>query len=302
MSEEKMSEEKSTAGSEHSAPYVSEEKTHTHSYPVFGFSALALIAVVFIGLFGYSIHERNAANQFARENDQPSATLQDTRAQIDALNAKLNAVAAEQRQQAQPAPEPVRRLAAHPAAVRHSKPDPRWKKFQEQLDSQGQKIDAQNKEIDATRQDPASTRTDLTSSIAKTHDELVVLQKKGQRNYYEFDVDKSKHYFHAGPVEVSLRKADTKHQYADLNLMVNDREMQQKHLNLYQPASFYPGEEQQPLLVVVNSITKNHIHGYISAPKYRDSELAAVTDATTQAAAPADSANPSSGPQLRPRQ
>jgi len=298
-----MLEEQATPGSEHSAPHVLEEKTHTtsSSYPVFGFSALALILVVFIGLFGYSIHERNAANQFARENDQTTAALKDTRAQIDALNAKLNAVAAEQQQQAQPAPAPVRRVAAQPV-VHHSKPDPRWKKFQDQLDAQGQKIDAQNKAIDDTRQDLASTRTDLQSSIAKNHDELVVLQKKGERSYYEFDVDKSKHYSHAGPVGVSLRKADTKHQYADLNLEVNDREVQQKHLNLYQPAMFYPSEDQQPMQVVVNSITKNHIHGYISTPKYRDSELAAMTGSANQPAATADNGNAGSAPQLKPRQ
>lgn len=295
-----MLEENATPESEHSAPHVLEEKTHTTtSYPAFGLSALALILVVFIGLFGYSIHERNVASQFARENDQNSAALKDTRAQIDALNAKLNAVAAAEQQPAPP-PAPVRRIAAQPAIVHHSKPDPRWKKLQTQLDAQGQRIDAQGKEIDATRQDLVSTRTDLTSSIAKTHDELVVLQKRGQRNYFEFDVDKSKHYSHAGPVEISLRKADTKHQFADLNLMVNDREMQQKHLNLFQPASFYPGEDQQPLQVVINSITKNHIHGYISAPKYRESELA-MTGNTTQAAAPADSTSASSDPQLHPR-
>ena len=300
-----MSEENVTPGSEHNAPQVSEKAptTTSTSHPAFGFSALALILIVFIGLFGYSIHERNIASQFARENDQTSAALKDTHAQLDALNAKLNAVAAEQQQQqAQPAPAPVRRIAAQPAVIHHGKPDPRWKKFQAQLDAQGQKLDAQGKQIDSTRQDLASTRSDLTSSIAKTHDELVVLQKKGERNYFEFDVDKSKHYSHAGPVGVSLRKADTKHQYADLSLTVNDREVQQKHLNLYQPAMFYPSEDQQPMQVVVNSITKNHIHGYISTPKYRDSELAAATGTTTQAAAPADSANPSSGPQLRPRQ
>lgn len=297
-----MLEEKSTPESEHSAPHVSEEKVHSAaSYPVFGFSALALILALFVGLFGYSIHERNVANQFSKENDQTSATLKDTRAQIDALNAKLNAVAAEQQQQAQPAPAPVRRIAPQAAVVHHSKPDPRWKKFQDQLNAQGQKLDAQGKAIDDTRQDLASTRTDLTSSIAKTHDELVVLQKRGQRNYFEFDVDKSKQYSHAGPVGISLRKADTKRQYADLNLMVNDREIQQKHLNLYQPAMFYPSEDQQPMQVVVNSITKNHIRGYISTPKYRDSELAAVTGSANQAATPADNASASNDPQLHPR-
>lgn len=297
-----MLEEKATTHSEEIAAPTSEQRAHAAvSYPAFGFSALVLILIVFIGLFGYSIHERNLANQFSRENDQTSASLKDTRAQIDALNAKLNAVAAEQQQQSQPAPAPVRRIAAQPAVVHHSKPDPRWKKVQAQLDAQGQKLDAQEKEIDATRQDLTSTRTDLTSSIAKTHDELVVLQKKGERNYYEFDVDKSKSFAHAGPVEVSLRKANTKRQYADLNLMVDDREVQQKHLNLYQPAMYYPGQEQQPVQIVINSITKNHIHGYISTPKYRDSELAAANSSTTQAAAPADNAS-ANAPQLRPRQ
>jgi hypothetical protein len=296
-----MLEEKATPEpeSEESATHISEQRAHTAvSYPAFGISSLALILIVFIGLFGYSIHERNVANQFAHENDQTSAALKDTRAQIDALNAKLNAVAAEQ-QPAQPAP--VQHAAAVRTVVRHGKPDPRWKKLQTQLDAQGQKIDAQGKEIDATRQDLVTTRTDLTSSIAKTHDELVVLQRKGERNYYEFDLDKSKHFSHAGPVEVSLRKADTKHLYADLNLMVDDREVQKKHLNLYEPAMFYPGEDQQPLQVVINSITKNHIHGYISAPKYRASELAAMSGNATPAAAPADNASASSSPQLRPR-
>lgn len=296
-----MLEEKAPTHSEEIAAPTEQRAHAAVSYPAFGFSALALILIVFIGLFGYSIHERNLANQFSRENDQTSASLKDTRAQIDALNAKLNAVAAEQQQQSQPAPAPVRRIAAQPAVVHHSKPDPRWKKVQAQLDAQGQKLDAQEKEIDATRQDLTSTRTDLTSSIAKTHDELVVLQKKGERNYYEFDVDKSKSFTHAGPVEVSLRKANTKRQYADLNLMVDDREVQQKHLNLYQPAMYYPGQEQQPVQIVINSITKNHIHGYISTPKYRDSELAAANSSTTQAAAPADNAS-ANAPQLRPRQ
>ena len=83
----------------------------------------------------------------------------------------------------------VRGWSSHPRAtvVRLAKPDPRWKKFQTQLDAQGQALDA-------TKQDLVSTRTELQGSIAKTHDEIVVLQRKGERNYYEFDIDKSKQF------------------------------------------------------------------------------------------------------------
>jgi hypothetical protein len=154
------------------------------------------------------------------------------------------------------------------------KPDPRWKKVQAQLDAQGKQIDDQGKQIESTRQEIASTRTDLEGSIAKTHDELVVLQKKGERNYIEFDLDKSKNFHTTGPVGICLRKADRKHQFADLKLLVDDRELTKKHLNLYEPVIFYPSEERQAVELVINSITKDHVHGYISAPKYKASELA----------------------------
>ena len=116
---------------------------------------------------------------------------------------------------------------------------------------------------------------------------MVVLQRKGERNYYEFDIDKSKQLSRTGPVGVSLRKANTKLQYADLELMVDDLKMSKKHLNLYEPAMFYPGDESRPLELVINRISKDHIHGYVAEPKYKASELAssssAVSDSATQA-------------------
>ena len=50
------------------------------------------------------------------------------------------------------------------------------------------------KAIDATRQDLAGTRTELSGSIASTHEELIALERKGERKYYEFDLDKSKQF------------------------------------------------------------------------------------------------------------
>lgn len=261
---------------------------------------LAVVLIAFVGLFGYSIHERNLARQLAGQNDQTTAALKATQGQMDALSAKLDSlVAARQPASVNQAVSPA--AQTRPAVVRHSKPDPRWKKFQNQLDAQNKAIEDTRNNLESTRQDLSTTRTDLQGSIAKTHDELVVLQRKGERNYYEFDIDKSKQFSHTGPVGISLRKANTKHQYADLELMVDDLKMSKKHLNLYEPAMFYPGDESRPLELVINRISKDHIHGYISAPKYRNSELTAMS--TDSAAAATTTAQGTTGaPQLQPRQ
>jgi hypothetical protein len=257
-----------------------------------GAIALALGVLV---VLAYGFHERSVAAHLSQQNLATSAQLQDARAQIGALNSKLDSVIRDSAPEGAPVVRQVTPAASAPrhavvtrATVRQPKPDPRWKKVQAQLDAQGKQLDAQGKAIDVTRQDLASTRTDLSDSIARTHEELVVLQKKGERNYYEFDLDKSKNFHSTGPVGISLRKANTKHQYADLELLVDDRQLSKKHLNLYEPVVFYPSEERQPVELVINSITKNHVRGYISAAKYKASELAASS-------APASSTNNAQG-------
>ena len=89
--------------------------------PGFRFGVLAVVLLAFVGLFGYSIHERNLARQLAGENDQTVAALKETRSQMDVLNAKLDSLAAAR--QPVSANQPVVPAAlSRPAAVRHSKP------------------------------------------------------------------------------------------------------------------------------------------------------------------------------------
>jgi hypothetical protein len=54
-------------------------------------------------------------------------------------------------------------------------------------------------------------------------------------------------------------------------------------VNLLQPVVFYAGENGRPVELVINSISHNHVHGYVSTPKYRESELAAMSAASGQA-------------------
>lgn len=250
----------------------------------------AAIAVVGIALGGYALHEHTNAEKLAAENAQQTAALTATQHQLSDLTSKVNELATVAAAQAslanlapQTAPQPVapaaksRRSSATHHRVRE---DSRYKKLQAQLDAQGKAIDQNRKDLEGSI---ASTRTELNGSIAHTHDELVLLEKKGERSYAEFDLAKSKTFKREGPLELRLKKTNNKHQYADLEMMVDDRNLSQKHVNLYQPVMFYTPDSPQPVEIVINEVSKDHIHGYVSASKYRKSELAAM-------AAPADGA------------
>jgi len=133
----------------------------------------------------------------------------------------------------------------------------------------------------------------LGSDIARNHEELVTLEKKGERNYFEFGFEKSKTYHHTGPISIGLRKADAKHEYCDLQMLVEDREITRKHVNLYESITFYPEGYPLPLELVINRIDKNSVHGYVSEPKYRSTDRAAApalpaTAASMNSPAPTD--------------
>lgn len=254
----------------------------------------AAIAILGVALGGYALHEHNTANELASQNAQQNATINATQHQLSDLASKVNELAAVNAAQAslappaQPAPQPA--IVKHAPGKRRVREDSRYKKLQAQLDAQGKAIDQNRKDLEGSL---ASTRTELSGSIAHTHDELVLLEKKGERSYAEFDLAKSKQFKREGPLEIRLKKANNKHQYADLELMVDDRNLSQKHVNLYQPVMFYTPDSPQPVEIVINQVDKDHIHGYVSAPKYRKSELAAM-------AAPADPSAPAADSSQQP--
>jgi hypothetical protein len=244
---------------------------------------LPYIAAALIGGagIGYAVYEQHSAQKLSAKNAQVTAQLNSTQGELDStqgqlanLSAKVNALAASAQQQAV-ASAANKPAAAHRAYVM----DSRLEKLQTQLEAEGKAIDQTRTDITSTQGDLSNTRTELTGSIAKTHDELVSLEKRGEHNYFEFDIAKSKGFKHEGPIGIRLGKANSKKGYADLMLIVDDRNLQQKHVNLYQPAMFYEPDSPQPVEIVINDISKDHIHGYVSAPKYRQSELASNNSA-----------------------
>src|SRR5437899_11560430 len=163
------------------------------------------------------------------------------------------------------------------AAKRGSPADKRYKQLQAQLEEQQKQLKDTQDLVAKNRADLegslSSTKDELNGSIAKTHEELVVLQKRGERNYFEFDLAKSKQFQRFGPLTVSLRRTDAKHMNYDLSMVVDDNQLRKNRVNVYEPIWIHHRSEGQPVEVGVDKISKNFVHGYISAPKYKPAEL-----------------------------
>jgi len=115
-----------------------------------------------------------------------------------------------------------------------------------------------------------SMRGDLTGAntlIARNHDELVELEHRGDRNYYEFTLDKGRKK-PVGTVSLELRKADPRHSRFTLAIFADDKVYEKKDRNLNEPLQFYSGRTPMLFEIVVNNISsKKQISGYLSTPK-----------------------------------
>jgi len=273
--------------------------------------ALVVFLCVAAVAVGFILEQQKTAGQLSARNQELTASLTQTKGQVQTLATELNTLQTEQAERdrvekaARDAAVLRRERMSHHAVAKKvvNKDDPRWQQVQAELAEHQKAIASTQQDIDKTRSELQgnldSTRNELGGSIAKTHAELVELERKGERSYYEFDMFKAKQFKRVGPIEVSLRKTNAKHQFCDLQVIVNDRDLTKKHINVYEPVVFYTEQDGQPMQLVINSISKNHMHGYVSAPKYQGSRASVNTGAEAGAASGA-SANATTATAMQP--
>jgi DNA repair exonuclease SbcCD ATPase subunit len=291
------------------------------------FVLVALLGITAVA-FVYGYHQQSVARDLSMKATTADAAKTQMQAQLNALTAKLNELTAVQnaaQSSASSSTSPVASgsepaagtsansreaasASAHSSKVattkrqtakRRAPVDKKYAQLQAQLAEQQKQLKETQDEVAKNRSDLEgsinSTRDDLNGSIAKTHDELVALEKRGERSYFEFELSKSKQFQRVGPLTLSLRKSDTKHKSYDLAMIVDDNQLQKKKVNLYEPIWIHTENDAQPVQIVVNRIDKDLVHGYISAPKYKPSELAAAGSASVtpvSAKTPPDTPNP----------
>ena len=109
--------------------------------------------------------------------------------------------------------------------------------------------------------------SDHSSLIARNHDELEILKHKGDRNYYEFTLDKGQKK-PVGSVTLELKKADIKKSRFTLTVFADDRSYEKKDRNVNEPLQFYSGKTPALYEIVINNVgSKNQVSGYLSTPK-----------------------------------
>lgn len=138
-------------------------------------------------------------------------------------------------------------------------------------------LNGAKKEIAATRTDLESTKVkldraigDLTgqsSLIARTREDLDELKHRGDRSYYEFTLNKGEHPIQLSTVRLQLKKADAKKNKFTLSVIADDHIIEKKDRGAAEPLQFYTGRNRQLYEVVIFTVEKNRVTGYLSTPK-----------------------------------
>lgn len=111
---------------------------------------------------------------------------------------------------------------------------------------------------------------DLTGQsglIARTREDLEELRHRGDRNYYEFSLSKGEHATQLSTIALQLKKADAKKGKFTLNVIADDRVIEKKDRGVAEPLQFYTGRNRQLYDVVIFTVDKNKVTGYLSTPK-----------------------------------
>jgi len=101
------------------------------------------------------------------------------------------------------------------------------------------------------------------------------LRKKGERDFFEFDVTKPKknEMTRIADIQLQLRKTDPKRAKYDVLIQVDDSKLEKKDRTANEPVQFLVGRDKLRYEIVVNFVDKDRIRGYLSTPK--DKALAA---------------------------
>jgi predicted Holliday junction resolvase-like endonuclease len=140
-------------------------------------------------------------------------------------------------------------------------------------------------DVGKVRQEVASTKSDLEKAVADLKSvrgdlgvqsgliatnsrELGALRALGERNYYEFNLVKSKQPVKLNDITIVLKNADLKRNRYTIEIVADDQKVEKKDKNVHEPVQFYMGKYgRYACELVVQEVKKDRIVGYLSQPK-----------------------------------
>jgi hypothetical protein len=262
-----------------------EDAPRSYSGAILAVIALALLTALGGLVWSYMLSGRLAHNEAAlaeanQQNVKLAAELRETDARLkvtaDELGKSLGLTQKQMDARAQ-------QIIAHEAAE-NKRLEIAQKETAQQVTAVSSDLTTVKTDVGGVKTNVAKTQSDLagaitqlqsikgdlsdhSSLIARNHDELEVLKHKGDRNYYEFTLNKGDKKA-VGTVSLELKKTDSKKSKFTVVIYADDKRYEKKDRNVNEPLQFYSGKDPGLYEIVVNSInSKNQIAGYLSTPK-----------------------------------
>jgi DNA anti-recombination protein RmuC len=260
-----------------------EEAPRTYSGAFMAVVAIALLAAVGGLIWCFTLGSRVSAQaadlaEAKQQNRELAAELRETDARLKVTTDELaKSLGLTQKELDQRAQAIVAREQADTARLQTAE-----QQTAQQVSAVSSDVSSVKTDVGGVKTDLGKTQTDLATTIsqlqqvrgdltntnsviARNHDELVTLEHKGDRNYYEFTLNRGEKK-PVGTVSLQLKKTDSKRSRFTLDIFADDKVYEKKDRNINEPLQFYVSNSLYEL--VVNTVGKDQVSGYLSTPKY----------------------------------
>jgi len=131
----------------------------------------------------------------------------------------------------------------------------------------GTDVNGVKTDLESTKNNLTMARGEFGTLIAKNHDEIEELRRLGDRDYYEFTIDKKNTREKVGDLMVELKNVNQKKNMYTVSLYVDDSRYEKKNRSVNEPIYFFTHGTRAPMEFTVNQVGKDKIAGYLSVPK-----------------------------------
>lgn len=245
---------------------------------------LIILAVAYAGASAFFIYDQHGKQEKLTQDQSASQK------QIGDLTKRMQAAEADSETLARQLGMTKKELAARAGELQREQ-QVAAARLAEQAEQEKKDVSAVSGEVGSVKNDVGGVKTDVAATkasldatisklqgtigdlgvqsglIANTRNDLEALKHKGDRQYYEFALLKGAKPQAFSTVALQLKKTDPKHGKYSLNVTADDKTVEKKDKNQSEPVQFYTGRDHMLYELVVWTVDKNKITGYLSTPK-----------------------------------
>lgn len=205
--------------------------------------------------------------------------------QLEAARQQANQAAGHAKQEAQAHADQLAKRLADEQAKQQAQVQSQITDVQQQATTANAKIGEVSTDVTNVKTDLGSTKAELEKTVANLNKvtgdlgvqsgyiatngkELEALKRLNDRNYFQFTLlRKDKQPKRVGDISMKLKNADKKHNRYTLELVADDKMVEKKDKGVNEPLQFYVSKAKQPYEIVVNTVDKDQVTGYLATPK-----------------------------------